>query len=535
MLVIVIVLLAVGAAGASAATLQPVGNFDQPISIASAPDDPDRLLVAERPGVVMQAEATGFGVFADLRSLVACCDGERGLLSIAPAPDFASSGRLYVAYTGKAAAGGETGDIHVDAFRRGPSPAQPIREPILRIGHSAHENHHGGQLQFGPDGYLYASTGDGGGQGDPLGSGQSLETLLGKVLRIDPRPGEEPPYVVPASNPFAGEPGLDEIWSYGFRNPWRFSFDWASGDMVIGDVGQGAREEVDLAPSPAQGVVGGAGTNYGWNCREGLIAYSKAPSECASLSGFVDPVFDYPHADPEDGSAHGCAIIGGYVVRDPSLGGLYGRYVYADYCAGDVRSLVLPPGGAGAATDDRSEGISVSSPIAFGQDSCGRIYLGVEGGELYRLVGPTPADCPRPVAAIGTKRPKRARLSLSAVRLGRPFEHRFKLTARLAPCGRDAGRKLRLKKGGGPWKAKRLSRRCVARFRARVAHRASFRAVLPRSADGTTIRSARRVVKPAGPKSSSSAARSARSRWRNRRHSGRPRASSSGREGGARP
>ena len=496
-LAIAIASLALGGAGASAATLQPVGNFDQPISITSAPEEPDRLLVAERPGVVMQAEGGGFSVFVDLKSLVSCCDGERGLLSIAAAPDFASSGRLYVAYTGDSAAGGEVGDIHIDAFRRGPSPTQPIREPILRIDHSIHDNHNGGQLQFGPDGYLYVSTGDGGGAGDPLGSGQSLETLLGKILRIDPRPGEEPPYGIPAGNPFAGKPGLDEIWSYGLRNPWRFSFDRADGDMVIGDVGQGAREEVDLAPSPAPGVVGGAGANYGWNCREGFIAYSKAPSECTSLSGFADPVFDYPHADPEDGSAHGCAIIGGYVVRDPSLGDLYGRYVYADYCAGEVRSLVLPSGGAGTATGDRSEGISVNSPIAFGQDSCGRIYLGLEGGGLYRLVGPSAAGCPA-LAATDVKRSKPARLRLSVTPLGNPLEHRFKLTARLAPCAGNAGRKLQLRRGARPWKVRHLSRRCVARFRVHVTRRATFRALLPNSADGTAIRSPRRVLRPAG-------------------------------------
>jgi hypothetical protein len=341
---------------------------------------------------------------------------------------------------------------------------------------------------------LYVSTGDGGGAGDPLGSGQSLETLLGKILRIDPRPGEEPSYRIPAGNPFAGKPGLDEIWSYGLRNPWRFSFDQANGDMVIGDVGQGAREEVDLAPSPGPGVVGGAGANYGWNCREGFIAYPKAPSECASLSGFVDPVFDYQHADPEDGSAHGCAIIGGYVARDPSLGDLYGRYVYADYCAGEVRSLVLPSGGVGVATGDRSEGISVNSPIAFGQDSCGRTYLGLEGGDLYRLVGVSAASCPLPFAAGGIKR---ARLRLSAVPLGNPLKHRFKLTARLAPCGRNAGRKLQLRRGAHLWKAKRLSRRCVVRFRVRIIRHATFRALLPNSADGTAIRSPRRVLRPA--------------------------------------
>lgn len=446
----------------------------------------------------MQAESGGFGVFADLSSLVECCEGERGLLSIAPAPDFASSGRIYVAYTGGAAAGGETGDIDVDAFRKGPSPTQPIREPVLRIEHSAHSTHNAGQLQLGPDGFLYISIGDGGGAGDPSGNGQNLETPLGKILRIDPRPGEEPPYLIPAGSPFADEAGLDEIWSYGLRNPWRFSFDRASGDMVIGDVGQDTREEVDLAPSPAVGVVGGAGANYGWNCREGSIAYPEAPLGCASLSGFTDPVFDYPHVDPEDGSAHGCAIIGGYVVRDQSLGDLFGRYLYADYCSGEIRSLLLPAGGAGPAGGDRSEGLEVDWPVAFGEDSCGRVYLAVEGGGVYRFAGATPVSCVEPEKTAGGAKPsRRARLRLSALPLGNPLEHRFKLTTRLVPCGENAGREVLLKRGGHRVASRRLSPRCLARFRIRVLHRETFRAVLPK-AGGTRIRSPRRVVRPRG-------------------------------------
>jgi len=492
-----IALLAGGPAGAPAATLQQVGSFEQPISVASAPDDPALLFVGERAGRIMQAESGGFGVFADFRSLVECCEGERGLLSIAPAPDFASSGRIYVAYTGGAAAGGETGDIDVDAFRKGPSPAQPIREPILRIGHSADSAHNGGQLQFGPDGFLYISTGDGGGAGDPLGSGQNLETLLGKILRIEPRPGEEPSYRIPTGNPFAGKVGLDEIWSYGLRNPWRFSFDRANGDMAIGDVGQDTREEVDFAPSPAAGVVGGAGANYGWNCREGTIAFPKAPSGCASLSEFVDPVFDYPHLDPEDGSAHGCAIIGGYVVRDQSLGDLVGRYLYTDYCTGEIRSILPPPGGAGPAGGDRSEGLEVDWPVAFGEDSCGRVYLAVEGGGVYRFVGTPPASCAKPEEKTAGGVNRRARLRLSALPLGDPSEHRFELTARLSPCGESAGRKVLLKRGGRRVAGRRLSSRCLARFRTRVLHRETFRAVLPKAtAVGSRIRSPRRVIRP---------------------------------------
>ena len=144
--------------------------------------------------------------------------------------------------------------------------------------------------------------------------------------------------------------------------------------MVIADVGQDAREEIDVAPSPAAGVVGGAGANYGWNCREGFIAYSNPAAACATASGFTEPVFDYPHEDPGGGAPFGCSIIGGYVVRDPSLGDLYGRYLYTDFCSEEIRSLVLPRGG-GIASGDRSEGLAVEKPTSFGEDSCGRIYV----------------------------------------------------------------------------------------------------------------------------------------------------------------
>ena len=268
--------------------------------------------------------------------------------------------------------------------------------------------------------------------------------------------------------------------------------------MVIGDVGQDTREEVDFAPSPATGVVGGAGANYGWNCREGTIAFPKAPSGCDSLSGFVDPVFDYPHLDPGDGSAHGCAIIGGYVVRDQSLGDLFGRYLYTDYCTGEIRSILPPSGGTGPASGDRSEGLQVDWPVAFGEDSCGRVYLTVEGGGVYRFVGTPPASCVKPEETAGGVKPsRRARLRLSALPFGDPAEHRFELTARLAPCGESAGRWVLLKRGSHRVAGRRLSSHCLARFRIRVLHRETFRAVLSQTtASGSRIRSPRRVVRP---------------------------------------
>ncbi len=515
---VLILLSALSASDAGAATLEPIGVFKGPIFVSSDPGHPDRLLVVEREGTVVEASPTGTRLFADLRPLVSCCDSERGLLSIAPAPDFGATGRFYAAYTGKPAAGGQEGDIHVDSFRPDPPrEGQVIREPMLSIGHAQEDNHNGGQLQLGPDGHLYISTGDGGGGGDPFENGQDTEALLGKILRIDPRPGQEPPYVIPAGNPFAATPGRDEIWAFGLRNPWRFSFDRASGDMVIADVGQGKREEIDYTASPGAGVVSGGGANYGWNCREGTIAYPEPAVACASASGFAEPAFDYPHKDPEDGSAHGCSIIGGYVVRDASLGDLYGRYVYSDFCTGDVRSLRLPTMAGGAATDDRSEGLEVSEPTSFGEDACGRIYVVSASGPVYRLVGASAASCSQgeaPAAAPqaadakaqpgGKAKPKRdrkpkrqhQRLRLSALPLAGRSASMFKFVARLSPCGDEPGRKVHLKRSGHGIRARVLNRRCVARFHLHVWRRASFRAVLPLGPRGTRLRSPRLVIEP---------------------------------------
>jgi hypothetical protein len=459
-------LLLLGAGAASAATLNPIGSFSQPIFVTSDPANPNELFVAEREGRVVRFEGGTASVFADLTEWVSCCESERGLLSIALAPDFDASGRFYAAYTGTPAAGGTKGDVHVDAFHREGSAL--VREPLFSIGHSVNANHNGGQLEFGPDGALYVSVGDGGGGGDPFESGQDLTSLLGKILRIEPRAGAEP-----------------EIWSYGLRNPWRFSFDRLDGDMVIGDVGQGAREEIDVAPSPAPGAVGGSGSNYGWNCREGFIAYTNPGASCAEASGFTEPVFDYPHADPGDGSAHGCAITGGYVVRDPSLGSLYGRYVYADFCVGEIRSLVLPAGGSDLATGDRSEGLSVASPVSFGEDSCGRLYVIAQAGAVYRFEGATPAACattsqasPGALNPIRAAKPKPVRLRLGAEVRRMKSGARLTLTARVSPCLGHQGQAVQLNRGGGRLATRKLNRRCLTRFHRHIEHRSTFRALL---------------------------------------------------------
>ena len=284
------------------------------------------------------------------------------------APDYATTGHLYVIYTRA-----PSGAVEVDEFTAdGDSVALSSGRRVLSVPHSGlYEN--GGQLEFGPDGLLYVTIGD---NGEPE-NGQRLDTVLGKILRIDPRASGSAPYTIPADNPFAGSiPGLDEIWTYGTRNAWRLAFDRLTGAMVVGDVGQFHREEVDYFPGPAPA----RGANLGWDCREGTIAFPYAPSSCGPPSSYVEPIYDFPHP-ADDGCA---AIVGGYVVRDSSLGDLYGRYLFTDTCNGTIRSLVpqLP-----TATDVRSEGLRVDDPSSFGEDSCGRVYvasLGNRGGLALR-------------------------------------------------------------------------------------------------------------------------------------------------------
>lgn len=489
---------------AAAFSLQPVGNFDEPISVSSNPVHADDLLIGERPGRVIEASPTGKAELVDLTSLVSCCKSERGLLSIAPAPDFDSSRRLYIAYTGSSAAGGAEGDVHIDSFRPDPTdPSQVLREPILSVDHATQPNHNGGQLQFGPDGHLYISLGDGGGVGDPPGNGQNTEVLQGKILRIDPQPGQTPPYIVPTGNPFVGVPGRDEIWAYGLRNPWRFSFDRLTGDMVIGDVGQGTREEVDFAPSPAAGIVGGGGANYGWNCREGTIAYTE-PSQPCDGGGFTEPVFDYVHQNPQPGAPFGCSIIGGYVVRDASVSDLYGRYLYADFCVGLIHSLILPTPPATTAGDDRSEGIFETGPVTFGEDACGRVYLAVDTGRVYRFEGPTPAPCgrlspaastpPSPSSFASPSRAGRGILLLTAKRL-RPGGSRFRVKVRLTPCS-VPGHSIQLSRNGKSFSSKHLDHSCRARFLLTVAKPTPLRAFVRIGGEGDRVGSHRLVLKP---------------------------------------
>ena len=341
---LVVACVALGAeSAASATTLEPIGTFDQPVDVVAYPGDESRVVVVQLGGRVALVDDGVASTFLDLSSTGAglvFSDHSRGMLSVALAPDFATSGRLYAFYSGAAAAGGTLGDLYVDEFHAVGDVVDPeTRRRVLTIDPPAGSDHNGGRLLFGPDGLLYLSTGDGGGGGDPLDSGQDIDSLLGKILRIDPRPGETTPYSIPPSNPFVGAiPGRDEIWSLGLRNPFRYSFDRLTGALVIGDVGQDGWDEVNYVAGPDAG----RGANFGWDCFEGAHPYSDpSPVIPCPGSGFTEPVYEYGHTVsagvPLSG---GCSITGGQVVRDPSLGDLEGRYLFADLCSGAVASLV---------------------------------------------------------------------------------------------------------------------------------------------------------------------------------------------------
>ncbi|HEX5610203.1 MAG TPA: PQQ-dependent sugar dehydrogenase [Solirubrobacterales bacterium] len=471
---------AVAAPSARAAALTPVGEFDEPIYVTAPPGDKERLFVVERTGRIMRVQNGTATVFADLRSLVGCngsCadDGERGLLSAAFAPDFASSGHLYVDY-----AQADDGVIHVAELTAAGNlaPASTLRE-LLAIPHPGESNHNGGQLQIGPEGLLYISTGDGGGSDDEHENAQNLNNLLGKLLRIDPRPTGLLPYGVPAGNPFPGAAApADTIWSYGLRNPFRFSFDRVTKALVIGDVGQGAREEVDYVPFGL-----GAGFNFGWSCREGLVAGpSIGDPECETPppGGYVDPIFEYPHDNPGGGRAFGCAIIGGYVVRAQDLSELSGRYLYGDTCQGELRSFSPS---APFATD-RSEQLEVPGLTSFGEDGCGRLYA-AGGGKVFRVAGPEAVPAPAPQGSssasadpcagpVGPKLASRIGIRAQSRKVRR--NRRALITVVVAPCNGRRGDPVRLLRGGRRVAARRLDRACTAHFRPRIRRKVVFRA-----------------------------------------------------------
>jgi glucose/arabinose dehydrogenase len=353
--------------GRGGVKLRRIASFDHPVSIAAAPGFPKLLFVVEQPGrvKVVQGGHKLRRSFLDISGRVNSDAEERGLLSIAFPPDYRRSRRFYVYYTDA------TGDIRVDEFkRRSPTVAAPgSRRAVLRIPHRANSNHNGGEMQFLGH-LLYLGVGDGGSAGDPPDNAQSKRVLLGKILRIDPRnPRGKRDYRVPRSNPFVGRSGRNEIFSYGLRNPWRFSFDRVSAKrtrIAIADVGQDEFEEIDY-----EALRGAKGANFGWDGFEGF-AHFEAPFPRHATK----PVYAYSHS-------RGCTVIGGYVVRDRRLRSLFHRYVFADLCEGAVRSFVPTLRRVRRAP---KVGVSTSNPTSFGEDSRGRLYLSSLDGPVYRLV-----------------------------------------------------------------------------------------------------------------------------------------------------
>src|SRR4051794_38698696 len=324
---------AAGDLSSASVTLAPVATgLSSPVALAWRHGD-TRMYVAEQGGTIRIVDPdTGAIVGTALTLSGTGAPGERGLLGLA----FSSDGaKLYVDHTDT------SGTIHVEEYTMAGDVATVASlRTLLTIPHP-NTNHNGGQVVTGPDGDLYIGTGDGGGGGDPDGNGQNLGVLLGKILRIDPAPSASLPYTIPADNPFVGQPGIrGEIWMYGLRNPWRFTFDRATGDLWIADVGQGLYEEVDRA------AAGVGGTNWGWNLREGFHSYAGAQPPDGK-----DPLVEESHADGW------CAVIGGFVYRGSAIAGLGGAYVYADLCRSEL-STVVQRGGAVTAQAEFPVGLS---------------------------------------------------------------------------------------------------------------------------------------------------------------------------------
>jgi glucose/arabinose dehydrogenase len=350
-------------------TVLVVRGLSDPLDLQTPAGDRARMFVVEQAGRIriVRGGAVVGTPFLDIVGRVGS-GGERGLLGLAFHPQYAQNGRFFVNYTDR------NGDTHVSEFRVSSNPdvADAGSERQLLFVRQPFPNHNGGGLAFGNDGLLYVALGDGGSGGDPQGNGQSLGTLLGKILRIDVNQGS--PYGIPADNPFVSRPGAArEIWSFGLRNPWRINFDRSTGDLYIGDVGQGAREEVDVGLASRRG-----GENWGWNVMEGTRCFR--PASGCNPAGLELPVAEYDHGA-------GCSITGGVVYRGCRLPGYAGTYFYADFCSALVRSFRLE---GGRAVDQRdwtaALGRGLDSPTSFGTDADGEAYIVDGDGEIYRIV-----------------------------------------------------------------------------------------------------------------------------------------------------
>ncbi len=357
--------------------LRRIATVEGAVYVESAPGRRNRKLifVVEQGGTVRVVKRGKLGSrpFLDITDRVGSSGTEEGLLSIAFAPDYAVSRRFYVFYTSRA------GNVRVSGFRRSRNSnvrARPKSErKVIGIPHPGSIRHNGAQVTFGPDGKLWFATGDGAFACDPDENAQNPDSLLGKLLRVAPRRGGG--YRVPSGNPNVGRAGRDEIYALGLRNPFRFSFDRLTGDITIGDVGQARWEEIDHVTLNAV-----RGANFGWDAFEGSRPFDAIGTGCRddtapAPADHTPPIHEYSHSD-------GCAVTGGLVVRDRKLTSLYGRYLYADFCRGRLRSLIASPQGA---ADDRYLGIDVEAPTSFSDGKRGRVYLTSLLGGVYRLVG----------------------------------------------------------------------------------------------------------------------------------------------------
>jgi glucose/arabinose dehydrogenase len=350
-------------------TATPVAQVDSPTALVVRRGSPT-MYVAERPGRVRPVTVVGTGpdrtyqvgdAVLDISANVVA-DGERGLLDIVFSPD---GGTLYVHYSLA-----PSGDTRVAAYTMAGDDVDTGSYRELLAVEQPFPNHNGGELEFGPDGYLYIALGDGGSGGDPEGNGQDTQALLGKILRIDPAsPSGGQEYGIPADNPFAdGAGGRPEVWLYGVRNPWRFSFDRANGDLWIGDVGQNEWEEIDQLQAAAGG---GRGANLGWNEMEATHPFEGG----SNPDGGVLPVFEYSHDE-------GCSVTGGVVYRGSAVTGLGGAYLFGDYCQAGVRALRVRDG---QVTEERTFDANVDQLAAFAEDADGEVYALSLGGGIYRL------------------------------------------------------------------------------------------------------------------------------------------------------
>lgn len=360
-----------------------VSGLERPVDIQNAGDQ--RLFVIEKPGRIRVIDHAGNLVgspFLDIESLIDDESNEEGLLGMAFHPNYAATGHVYVNYTVNNPPRTRISRFTVSSTNANIADADS--EVVLIEFGQPRGNHNGGQVQFGPDGYLYIATGDSGGGGDPDNAGQDQTQLLGKILRIDvdSSGGSGPEceqsgnsnYTIPPSNPFVADADgkCDEIWATGLRNPWRFSFDAVTGDMWIGDVGQNSREEINFQPGASAG-----GENYGWRCYEGDEAFDT--SGCQSAAAYVTPAHDYDRDD-------GCSVTGGMVYRGSSFSELVGHYFFTDYCRSTYWTLSGNPLAPTLTTLD-VEGGSASHPTAFGADLNGELYVASDNGIIFRIMG----------------------------------------------------------------------------------------------------------------------------------------------------